>query len=390
MGGGTSGARRGVSDLRRWAAATLLAGVACGDLPAGWLYVTRVGPTAATVVWTGPPEGAACRAAGGDTTSARATRGPGGVRSARLEGLRPGTRYVCRLSGPDGGARRARFRTAPVDAAPFTFAAVGDTGHGGRVAVALARRIAAAHPAFLIHLGDLAYDDGTADDFAAKFFRPFQPTLDRMPIFPTPGNHDLQRRSVYGELFAPTVPDGDAATGRYTFAWGPAHFVSIPTADAAAGAPGLAEELARLPPEVWRIVFLHEPLYTSGTKWTQDQLRKRFAPVLEEGRVDLVLAGHFHFYERSAPSCEYVPGRGVLNVTSGGGSGSLDTPRPHPNFVRAASVAQYVRVHVTPAWLDVRAVDLDGKPLDRFRWTRDAAHACRAAGWPKPRNRTWR
>src|SRR5262249_14893124 len=161
--------------------------------------------------------------------------------AARLKDLRPDTVYRCRILAPDGQlVTWVRFRTAPEVDASFLFTVVGDSGHGGLAARAIARRIRAAHPAFLIHVGDLAYPDGTVDELAATFFRPYRETLRRVPLFPTPGNHDLHARSGYRAAFAPLAegPNGDRL--RYSFDWGPAHFRLRARPGGAGGGPGPA------------------------------------------------------------------------------------------------------------------------------------------------------
>jgi hypothetical protein len=51
------------------------------------------------------------------------------------------------------------------------------------------------------------------------------------------------------------------------------------------------------------------------------------------------------------------------------------------------AVTHYLRVHVTPEAIDVRAVDLSGHVLDHARRRRGESPACRAEGWPVPKNR---
>ena len=370
------------------APALLLAG-GCGEpFPAGWAYVTRVSSSAATVAWTGPGNQVVCRDVHGHTASARSGTWGRGLKTARVEGLLPDARHACRIRTADGGVvRRVRFRTAPGPESAFTFAVLGDSGHGGPIAAALARRIRDDHPAFLVHLGDLAYGYGRIPEFDAKFFRPFRGMLVRVPLFPIPGNHDLHRTSVYQPLFSPAVAGTSGAVPRYAFAWGPAYFVALESEAAVADPAGLEAELAHAPPLPWRIVFLHEPLYTGGHKWTELGLRERLAPVLEAARVDLVLAGHLHFYERSEPICEHVPAAGVVHVTSGGGTHQLDRVKAHPNFPRAVRVSHYLRVRVHPRWLDLRAIGVDGQTIDHVRWRRDEPRACRADGWPVPKGK---
>jgi len=354
-----------------------------GPFPAGWLYVTRVDRTAASVVWTGAGTRVVCRGKDGAVAEARGAERGRGLHAARVESLRPDTPYACGIL-EDNGHRvaRVRFRTAPAPGATFLFAAVGDSGHGGRVGRAIAQRIRAAHPAFLVHLGDFAYTHGTAREYDSSFFRTYRSTLRRIPIFPTPGNHDLYARSIYRTLFAPAYDGTDEL--RYHFTWGAAWFVSLSPRAGAAGAPGLAADFAAGGPGLWRIVFLHEPLYTAGWKRVEPGLREALAPVVEAAGVDLVLAGHQHFYERSLPSCAFVPTARVLHVTSGGGSGvGLDPVRAHPNFARAVSASHFLRIRVSAEWLDVRAVGADGHTIDRMRRARSADLTCRGEGWPR-------
>src|SRR5437879_5639261 len=242
-----------------------------GRFPSGWAYVSGVSSTAATVVWTGADgERASCRAPGGATPGGSATPRGRGLQVVRLEGLAPSTRYVCRLGAAAG---TIRFRTAPAGDEPFTFAAVGDTGDGSREAAALARRILAGRPAFLVHLGDMAYPSSRAPTLDARFFRPYRRVLARVPLFPTPGNHDLGGRSAYRDLFAPIAGGEPPGGPHYAFEWGAAHLVSVSSpelSDAAGADPEwLAQDLARASARPWRVVFLHEPPFTAGTQSTE-------------------------------------------------------------------------------------------------------------------------
>src|SRR5262249_19825670 len=180
-------------------------------------------------------------------------------------------------------------------------------------------------------------------------------------------NHDLNYWSGYRAAFAPLADQKYGDVMRYSFDWGPAHFTSISSPLAAAGAPGLADELAAAHNLPWRFVFLHEPLYTAGRKRVVPHLRTTLGPILEAGGVDVVLAGHEHYYERSLPSCEYVPSAHVLHIISGGGSDvQLDTVRPHPNFPRALAVAHFLRGRVAPGGIDGRVGTPAGHTFGHF------------------------
>ncbi len=103
-------ARRGAVAL----CVALLSGCHGPFLPR-WLYVSGVTTTTATIVWTGDgADRATCRGPAASPFSAAATPGERGLRSARLEGLRPATRY----SPATGAARRPRSRVASWPAGP--------------------------------------------------------------------------------------------------------------------------------------------------------------------------------------------------------------------------------------------------------------------------------
>src|SRR3989442_6535551 len=314
-----------------------------------------------------------------------ATEGRRGLRVARLAGLLPATAYRCRIGSRDRPSQ-VRFRTAPAEPVPFPCAAGGDPGEGSGAAAAPARRILAGRPAFLVHLGDLAYPRGTAREYAAEFFRPYGRLLRRVPFMPTPGNHDLVSRSVYRDLFAPAADGEDAEGPHYAFDWGAAHLISVSSPEFARdGAPGagwLASDLAAAAARPWRIIFLHEPPYSGGAKFTVPGLRGVLEPIVERGRADLVLAGHEHFYQPSIPACAYAAEARTLHLVSGGGGANLDPdPVSHPNFPRVISVTHYLRIPVTPAHFDIRAVDVSGHVLDPGRRPRAQGVTCLSRGW---------
>ena len=375
-----------MSPSRACAAVLLLGACGCQMPPAGWLYTTRVGPHSAVVAWSGRGGALDCRKAGGASVPAELTLRWRGVSTARLTGLEPMTRYRCLLTTLDARPRAVRFRTAPASGTRFRFAVVGDSGDLSPAASALARRILAGRPDFLIHLGDFAYPNGTARQLDRRFFRPYRRLLERVPLYPTPGNHDMSSRSAYGLAFPP-LPDEPRSGKSYAFAWAGAELIAVSSPEVAASqattTAWLEERLSHLPREAWRIVFLHEPPYSPGEKRITPGIRAALAPILQAAHVDLLLAGHEHLYARSEPICDVVPDSRLVEVISGGGGADLGEGRERrrANFPVVESRTHYVRVTVSADVVELRAIGTDGRTFDRVRRPRGGG-PCRAEGWP--------
>jgi hypothetical protein len=63
----------------------------------------------------------------------------------------------------------------------------------------------------------------------------------------------------------------------------------------------LAKDLAAARSATWRFVGFHQPGFNSSKEHFPEQQMRALAPLFEEGRVDIVFAGHVHNYQRSFP-----------------------------------------------------------------------------------------
>src|SRR5205823_793163 len=64
----------------------------------------------------------------------------------------------------------------------------------------------------------------------------------------------------------------------------------------------------------WKIPYFHHPLYSSGMHGSQVDLRSVLEPLFLKYGVNVVFAGHEHFYERIKPQ------KGIYYFTQGGGA----------------------------------------------------------------------
>ena len=306
-----------------------------------------------------------------------------------LTGLQPSTDYVYRVSVSGGSVAaggETRFRTS--GPGPFNFVVLGDSGIAGDDQMAIAQKIFAEKPAFVIHTGDVVYLPGGAvgtsiDLYQRNYFNYYCATMSSAPFFPTPGNHDfgpaltpyLSVHSVPGDSTPP------ADRGRYySYDWGNVHFVSLDAHGSLADAVNsgglmlqwLADDL-RSTKHFWRVVYFHYPPFSAGPNMNDPHsalVRQYLLPILEKYGVQVVLGGHEHSYQRSRPmrnSNFVAPEAGTTYIASGGGGASLYAVYGgYPMVAFGQSAHHYLRAEVRGTRLTFHAIRNDGVEFDTY------------------------
>lgn len=305
-------------------------------------------------------------------TSARRVRyqrETGAIYEVRLQNLQPDTTYSYRVGEEAGGwSRTYQFRTAPRSPRQFHFTAFGDHGVTPK-ALWNARNVMRENPAFHLLLGDISYANGNQpvwDDY----LRQIEPMAAQFPIMAALGNHENETIKVDGTplrigyeayLARFALPEPEQ---QYWFDYGNARFVSF-NSDKYADADQLAwlgrtlSDARRNARVKWLIVFQHHPPYGSCEKRGDNlPLIKAVTPIFDQFKVDLVLSGHDHHYERQYPlrdgqitsksPGQYRQGDGTLYVKQGGGGKSLYNfvdPQPEMCAFREKSYG-YLKVTV--------------------------------------------
>jgi uncharacterized protein (TIGR03437 family) len=303
-----------------------------------------------------------------------------------LRNLQPATEYLYRiqLDGADPLASTVtsalRFRTsAPIGA--FSFLALGDSGDGGTGQGVLALQMASENPSFVIHTGDIAYEDGTFGQYRSFYFEPYRALLPKWTFFDVAGNHDYYFRDAeaFRAYFSPPTA-GIPALGVgtvYSYDWADAHIVVIdsntPLNDAIQGRDWmlrwLEADLAATK-QAWRIVSFHHPPFPTAVHM-DDPLciaaRDLIAPILERQSVQLVLNGHEHNYQRLLPRLDGAfrsTGPGTLYITTGGG-GSRTYPSQASAYLAAtAPVSHYLRAEAAASLMQISSIGVDGALID--------------------------
>jgi tartrate-resistant acid phosphatase type 5 len=250
-----------------------------------------------------------------------------------------------------GGRYVNRFRTHPDPLRPtpdpFTFAVIGDFGVGVKkpssdsrqqreVAAALQAAMADHDVRLILTTGDNIYarnifgssSGDEDDDWFFTYYQPYRYLLNRVPVYPSIGNHDASeseehddRSQMLDNFYVAERLAGEEAAGRaslgpglcYRFRYGAdVEFVCIDTSrepefpkirlfdhpkhrafiDAALAPP--AEGTPR-----WRIPFCHHPPFCAGPRHGNTSGTEWLVRAFERAGVKVVFSGHEHNFQHS-------------------------------------------------------------------------------------------
>ena len=285
------------------------------------------------------------------------------VYQATLTGLNPGSiyTYVVEVGGQQTSPRAFRTFSAKPDITRWV--AYGDSRSNPKIHRKLADQFGQFAPEFVLHSGDLVMAGKDYGLWSKEFFDPLIGVADRVPILPVPGNHEEDLKNYRGYF-----PVG-GSNRWYSFDAGPVHvlaldyhFESTTNEQFRFAQKDLRESTAP-----WKIVFLHYPVFNYGhhnSGWGH----RSYLPLFHEARVDLVLAGHTHMYERIRPVAPTnQPGAwAIACITTGGGGAELHQPYPHPAQALAVPTNHFIAFTASRDTLLARAIRVDGVEIDSF------------------------
>ncbi len=282
---------------------------------------------------------------------------------------RPSTRNTT----PIPAQARVGLEAAPPGA--LRFAVVGDFGNDSAQEAQVAALVTGWDPAFVVTTGDNNYPFGlalTIDDnigrhygsFIGNYRGQYGKGATENRFFPTPGNHDWYNPtglSPYTDYF--TLPGNERY---YDVVKGGVHILALDsdtrepdgvTWDSRQG-KWAAERLAASE-ACFRFVFFHHPPYSSGLHGNTEHMRWPF----KAWRVDAVLAGHDHTYERLD-----VDGIPYFVNGLGGASPYEMRERVQPESkVRFNAAHGAMLITVTDTGADLEFRDVENRVVDHHR-----------------------
>jgi hypothetical protein len=285
------------------------------------------------------------------------------IYEATLKNLQPSSAYTYSAELEDLSTPPKHFKTFGAHPSRVTFIAYGDTRTNPKTHAALVANFKQYSPAFILHMGDLVEDGKRYDLWAKEFFGPLSGVIDEVPFLPVIGNHEQDGTNYLEYVHLP---------GRelwYSYDVGPVHVLSLDyrfekaTDEQFAFAKGDLHR-SRAP---WKIVMLHYPVFNiggHGTGWGH----AHYLPLFHEAKVDLVIGGHSHIYERFRP---IAGNRGaaawpITYVTTGGGGAPLANIHDHPALAFRAATNHFVLIEATPTHLRGSAITTNNAVVDSF------------------------
>jgi len=255
----------------------------------------------------------------------------------QLSGLSANTNYFYSVGSTSAtlqGDANNYFKTAPTlgSTQKVRILAMGDMGNNStnqvNVRNAYLTYNGTSYTDIFMLMGDNAYNSGLDNEYQTNFFNIYKDNiLKNHVVWPSPGNHDYANSSTrqadhnipYYDIFSLPANGqaGGVASGTeayYSYNYGNIHFVSLDSYGWEAGntrlydttgpqATWLKQDLAANT-QRWTVVYFHHTPYTKGshnsdTETELVKIRENVVRILERYKVDLVLCGHSHSYERS-------------------------------------------------------------------------------------------
>jgi len=311
---------------------------------------------------------------------------------AKIEGLKPGTKYNYRVGSADGGYVIGTFKTEPSIPRDFTFIHLSDsqssTASGYRQFGRVIGAIVEEYPdlEFFLETGDLIETVDREDEWRGFFdcvapyetsWRGFPETVlspfTQYPLVPVVGNHDQalgNEAASFRKHF--TVPSngakGKATPGTtYSFNYGNVHFVVLNTESNPADQKAWLENDLKDNKQKWIIVSMHKGIYQQGGK---SAFFDAWASILDSYEVDLVLNGHDHVYVRTYPMRhDQKTANGTIYLQTGGSGikqGAKGAVLPYQEVQDAAGTSTYSAITVTNDRIIVTTKKVNASASDNY------------------------
>ena len=295
-----------------------------------------------------------------------------------ITALIPGEKYFYRVVN-GASEYTGSFHAAPPDNAEnVRFLAYGDTRSNPSDHDSVAAEMINTYTddpdyqTFALHRGDWVNDGDAETDWADQFFPQTQLNLQEfianVPINGCKGNHEGS-----GGLFYKYWPYPYVNNFYWSFDYGPVHVVVLDQyvsySQGSTQYNWLENDLA-MTTKPWKIIVFHEPGWSAGGHANNTVVQDDIQPLCETYGVDIVFAGHNHYYARADVN-------GIQHITTGGGGAPLTTPDlGYPYVVAAEDTRHFCGIEIQGETLYLNVWDTQGRVIDALSLTNEPPPIC--------------
>ena len=279
---------------------------------------------------------------------------------ASMTGLVPGEEVTYRVSSGGDWSEEFNFTTIDSTDDHFQWIAIADHGDSSE-AMDVSEAIVADTAAQMVTVsGDIAYADGEQSTWD-NWFNFQQDSMTSIPWVTAVGNHENEPGYDFSPYEHRFDSDGQAESEVFWYSrdFPGVHMVFMSTehdySEGSTQYSWLAEDLSSVNRDVtpFVIVYGHKPMYSSNSyHGSEVELRVALETMYVAHGVDLVIAGHDHFYERTYPVAGdtvvdtgkdgrfargYAPIHLVIGIAGRSAYEELDEPQPEWSAFRENS-----------------------------------------------------
>jgi acid phosphatase type 7 len=372
--------------------------------------------------------------------------------TADLSELQPGVPFGYEVLRDNKVVFSSTAKAPKYAAKKWRLVSFGDCGAGTKDQAAVAFQVSRSSPDLILSTGDTVYTSSTVAEYETKFWSYYNgpdagidkgaPLMRRIPWVAVPGNHDFYsndltktpdglayfyfwKQPLNGPELPPNSPMTPMAKGKgldaflraagptyprmanFSFEYGNVHFVvlnsnpNVNWTDRELRA-WLENDLQNARPDFWRIIAYHHPEFQSSKAHADNKWMRVLSDLYAKHKVDMVLNGHVHNYQRSYPiqtsfkplissalnkndwpidtrfdGASILKTDGVIRIVTGAGGAPLYNPEieakrdewlPFTNkYIVKHSFSQ---LDFDGDMLFFRQIDRDGNLLDQFKLSR--------------------
>ncbi|RKT57215.1 discoidin domain-containing protein [Saccharothrix australiensis] len=343
----------------------------------GNLRVTGTTASSASLAWTAATDNVGV--AGYDVLRDGVVVGAATGTAYTDSGLAPSTAYDYTVRARDAAGNTSppgnKVRvTTGASSGSFVIAAAGDIAEqctassSSCVHPKTAKLVEQMNPVAVITMGDNQYDDAHLSDFQKYYDKTWGRF--KAKTKPIPGNHETYSdpplsgyKGYFGSIATPN--------GKTYYSWehGNWHFIALDSTESSKPGSAQHEWLKRdlaANDKGCVAAYFHHPRWSSGSHGNNTSSATMWE-TLVANKVDLVLSGHDHHYERFKPlnADGKADPKGTRSVIGGGGGAALYKVSANPAITEfAKSIHGVMKMTLTDNTYSWQYLGLDGKPID--------------------------